>query len=162
MMFAGFTSTTVVRQSTAPDWGHVPLPSILYMNTVVLLISSITFELARRAVKRSASTLATMALIYGTLALGLLFVGGQLYAWQILAERGVYLASNPSSSTFYLLTAAHALHLCGGVLALTYIVGRMDSMKGARFRACLSAAALYWHFMAVLWLYILLLLVMRG
>jgi len=161
MMFAGFTSTIVVRQSSAPDWGHVTLPSVLYLNTLVLLASTITFEFARRAARRENKTAATTFILYATLALGLLFVGGQLYAWRILSDRGVYLASNPSSSTFYLLTAIHALHLTGGVLVLAYLVSRMESMKAVKFRACLSAASIYWHFMTALWLYILLLLVTR-
>lgn len=161
MMFAGFTSTIVVRQSAAADWGQVTLPSILYLNTFVLLASTLTFEIARRAAKREGGSSTTTFILYATLALGLLFVGGQLYAWKILVGHGVYLASNPSSSTFYLLTAIHALHLTGGVVALAYLVSRMGAMTAAKFRACLGAASLYWHFMTVLWLYILLLLVTR-
>ena len=162
MMFAGLTSTVVVRQSAAPDWGHVTLPSILYLNTLVLIVSTFTFEFARRSAKRGEKSALATTILYLTLALGLLFVGGQLLAWKTLVARGVYLASNPSSSTFYLLTAIHALHLTGGVLVLAYLVSRMDAMKVAKFRACLSAASIYWHFMTVLWLYILLLLVTRA
>jgi cytochrome c oxidase subunit 3 len=161
MMFAGLTSTIVVRQSAATDWGHVSVPSILYLNTLVLLLSSATFEFARRSANRAEANQSSSLILYGTLALGLLFVGGQLIAWRTLVERGVYLASNPSSSTFYLLTAIHALHLIGGVLVLAYLVSRMDAMKRAKFRACLGAASLYWHFMSALWLYILLILVTR-
>lgn len=158
MMFAGLTSTVVVRQSAAPDWGRVTLPSILYLNTLVLLISTVSFEIARRRAARDARF---TGVLYLTLTLGLLFVGGQLLAWNILESRGVYLATNPSSSTFYLLTAIHALHLAGGTIALAYLVTRVGLMSTAKFRACLSAAAVYWHFMTVLWLYILLLLVTR-
>jgi len=155
MIFAGLTSTVIVRQASGP-WGHTSLPSILYLNTVVLLSSSVTFELARR----NANGTGSMAL-YGTLALGLLFVGGQLYAWKMLVDRGVYLASNPSSSTFYLLTGVHALHLTGGILVLAYLVSRAGAMSAAKFRACIGAASVYWHFMSALWLYILMLLVTR-
>ena len=160
MMFAGLTSTIVVRGSSATDWGHTSLPAILYLNTFVLLVSTVTFEIARRQ-KNSPENTENSTLLYATLALGLLFVGGQLVAWKTLVERGVYLASNPSSSTFYLLTAIHALHLIGGVLVLAYLVSRMDTMIAAKFHACLGAASLYWHFMTGLWLYILLLLVTR-
>jgi cytochrome c oxidase subunit 3 len=161
MMFAGLTSTIVVRQSAGPDWGHVTLPSVLYLNTLVLLASTITFEIARRKARLRDSFSSVAVVLYATLALGLLFVVGQLYAWNTLADRGVYLATRPSSSTFYLLTAIHALHLTGGVLVLAYLVSRMDSMAVKKFRACLSAASLYWHFMTALWLYILAVLVTR-
>jgi cytochrome c oxidase subunit 3 len=159
MMFAGLTSTVVVRQSAAPDWGRVHLPSILYFNTVLLIFSTLTFEFA----KRSARALKNSArrILYATSALGLLFVVGQVLAWRVLASQGVYLASRPSSSTFYLLTAVHALHLIGGVLVVGYLVSRMQAMAPAKFRACLTAASTYWHFMTGLWLYILMLLITR-
>jgi cytochrome c oxidase subunit III len=162
MMFAGLTSTVVVRQAAGLDWVRTYIPSLLYLNTVVLLVSSVTFEFARHSVKIGlASTNRTAVALYTTLVLGLLFVTGQVVAWKTLVARGVYLASNPSSSTFYLLTAIHALHLMGGVLVLTYLVSRMDAMAAPKFRACIGAASLYWHFMSILWLYILLLLVTR-
>jgi cytochrome c oxidase subunit III len=159
MMFAGLTSTVVVRQASGPDFGHTTVPWILYLNTFVLLCSSVTFELARRKAKGGPESGSTA--LYATLVLGLLFVGGQLFAWKTLVDRGVYLASNPSSSTFYLLTAFHALHLLGGILVLAYLVSRVGAMTAAKFRACIGAAAVYWHFMAALWLYILLFLVTR-
>lgn len=161
MMFAAFTSTIVVRQSAGADWGHVTLPAVLYLNTFVLLASTITFEIARRRARLRNNFSSVAVVLYVTLALGLLFVAGQFYAWNTLADRGVYLATHPSSSTFYLLTAIHALHLTGGVLVLAYLVSRMDSMTVKKFRACLSAASLYWHFMTALWLYILVVLITR-
>ena len=160
MMFAGLTSTVVVRQASAPDFGHTTLPWILYLNTFVLLCSSVSFELARRHAKGTDVKSGSMAL-YATMVLGLLFVGGQILGWKMLVDRGVYLASNPSSSTFYLLTAFHALHLTGGILVLAYLLNRMGAMTVAKFRACIGAASVYWHFMAALWLYILLFLVTR-
>ena len=161
MMFAGLTSTVVVRQSAAPDWGHVHLPWVLYLNTVVLLISTVTFEIARRSSRRRGLSGSVTATLYGTMGLGLLFVAGQLFAWRTLVEQGIYLSSRPSSSTFYLLTAIHALHLTGGVLVLAYLVSRMSRMPLPKFKGCLAAAATYWHFMTGLWLYILVLLLTR-
>jgi cytochrome c oxidase subunit III len=159
MMFAGLTSTIVVRQSAGLDWVHTYVPPVLYFNTLILLASSVTFELARRSGKRN--LVRNTAALYATVGLGMLFVIGQAVAWKTLVSRGVYLASNPSSSTFYLLTAVHGLHLLGGVVVLAYIAMRMHSMNAPRFRSCIGAAALYWHFMSVLWLYVLLLLVTR-
>ena len=92
-----------------------------------------------------------------TVALGVAFLAGQLVVWRELAARGVYLATNPSSSFFYVLTAAHGVHLLGGVLALGYVVlhaGRMA--RGRERRTALDVTAIYWHFMDALWIYIFL------
>jgi len=75
--------------------------------------------------------------------------------------QGLFLASNPASDFFYILTALHGLHLLGGVTALGYVLGRLRPSDDAPPRAALSAASLYWHFMAVLWLYLLLVLTTR-
>ncbi len=141
MSFAALTSALVVRQSSAPDWQHITLPPLLYLNTLLLVASSGTLEWSRR---RQAP-----AGLLATLALGLLFVAGQILAWRRLGAQGVFLATGPSSAFFYLFTALHALHVLGGLGGLVYVQRRA---------AALNAAALYWHFMAVLWLYLLALL----
>jgi len=93
-----------------------------------------------------------------TLALGLLFIGGQVVAWRKLADQGLYLASTAGSSFFYLFTVLHALHLLGGIVALGYVLGCLLRTPHAPPVAAVSATALYWHFMDVLWLYLLLVL----
>lgn len=164
MLFAAFTSALVVRKGISNDWVRTELPHILWLNTAVLLASSLTFELARRAldggdrfsVERGARWL------YLTLALGIGFITGQLVAWRELAARGVYLATNPSSSFFYLLTAAHGVHLLGGIVALAYaaFVAR-KILAQPRKRITVDLTALYWHFMDGLWVYLLILLTVR-
>src|SRR2546429_1827625 len=151
MSFAALTSAMVVRQSGAPDWRHFHLPSILYANTAVLLISSLTLEWARR---RSAAGLSV------TLGLGLLFVAGQITAWRELSAQGLFLATAASSSFFYVFTALHALHVMGGLGAVGYLLQRR-LVAGRVAPTTFAATALYWHFMAVLWLYLLVLLVAR-
>lgn len=158
MVFAAFTSTMVIRQGIASDWNKVHLPHILYFNTLVLLASSVTIEICRRAIPGERRH--TIAL-YATTFLGAAFVAGQLVAWRELVHEGVYLASNPASSSFYLMTGAHGLHLLGGVLVLAYLLVRARKMGTARLRTSVSVAALYWHFMDGLWIYILLLLMVR-
>ena len=101
MLFASFTSALVVRQGLSDDWVSLALPRILWLNTAVLLVSSGTLELGCRALTRRMGASFTVWL-YGTTGLGLLFLAGQLAAWRELAARGVYLATNPSSSFFYL------------------------------------------------------------
>ena len=108
-----------MRQSAAPDWQHFQLPSILYWNTVLLLASSGTLELARRRVARDGDAAAVrsgLVLLWLTLGMGLLFVAGQVVAWRDLMAQGLFLATGPSTSFFYVFTVLHALHLLGGVV----------------------------------------------
>jgi len=161
MSFAALTSALIVRQGGAPDWRHLTLPSILYLNTGVLLASSVTLEVARRRValfmRGQKSSDANPALwLYLTLALGALFVCGQYIAWRQLRAQGLFLATNPNSSFFYVFTAAHGLHLLGGLGGLLRVIRKLDN--SSLRRSTLDATARYWHFMDVLWVYLLLLL----
>ena len=158
MLFAAFTSALVVRKGMSLDWVSTEVPRILWLNTIVLLASSLALELSRRAL--SAGRMVQFnRLLQFALVLGLGFLAGQWAAWTELAARGVYLATNPSSSFFYLLTAAHAIHLVGGVAALSLAVlrARRLALEPAR-RTLLDVTALYWHFMDALWIYIFFLL----
>ena len=137
MSFAAYTSALVVRQGSGGDWQHFQLPPILYLNTLLLLASSGTLEvgavggrLAADAGGRRGGRLAGSL----TLALGLLFIAGQVLAWRELAAQGLFLATNPSSAFFYVFTALHALHLLGGVVALGYVLGRLAAPPPARRR----------------------------
>lgn len=170
MSFAAYSSAMVIRQGPVPAWQHFELPSILYANTLVLLISSVTLEIARRRVGGPFDRLGRVDLshpdalrrqllwLYVTLALGLVFLAGQYLAWSQLSAQGVFLATSPGSSFFYVLTAVHALHLLGGLGALTYALRSLRSDDGPRPVNVLGAAALYWHFMAALWVYLFVIL----
>jgi cytochrome c oxidase subunit III len=160
MMFAAFTSALFVRKGSSLDWQTFTLPSILYFNTLLLAASSVTLEVARRRVAGFMGGLSQSASparwLYVTLFLGLLFVAGQYAAWLRLRGEGLYLATNPSSSFFYLLTVAHALHVLGGLGGLLYVIFRLH--KSILRRNQFVATARYWHFMGVLWMYLLILL----
>jgi cytochrome c oxidase subunit 3 len=161
MLFAAFTSAMVVRKGLNTDWISTSLPHILYVNTAILVASSVTLELSRRSLTRGLGG-RFAAWLYATLGLGLAFVGGQLSAWHALGARGVYLATNPSSSFFYLLTAAHGVHLLGGIAALFYLSLRARRIAvTAEKRTAVDVTAIYWHFMDGLWIYILALMMMR-
>ncbi len=158
MLFAAFSSALVVRKGLSSDWVATGLPRILWLNTLVLAASSLTLELSRRSLKVGLGT-RFARWWYGTAGLGLAFIGGQLIAWRQLAARGVYLGTNPSSSFFYLLTAAHGVHLLGGICALFYVVFRARRyVLAPEKRTAVDLTAIYWHFMDGLWIYILLLL----
>lgn len=157
MLFVAFTSAYIVRQGLGDDWRSTSLPPMIWINTLILLASSATAELARRrlflAEERQADSPPWLGI---TLVLGLGFLTGQIVVWRQLAEQGIFISTNPSSSFFYLLTGSHGIHLAGGVLAWLY-AGATALLQAplARRRIVLDLAAWYWHFMDVLWLYIL-------
>jgi cytochrome c oxidase subunit 3 len=165
MSFAAFSSALFVREGSM-DWTHIVLPSVLYLNTLILLASSATLEVARRSMTGS-SPLAShdagraRAWVFLTLLLGLAFCVGQLAAWRDLRAQGIYLATNPNSSFFYLLTFIHALHVFAGLAALVYLAGRLAAGRSVLRRAFFENTAIYWHFMAVLWVYLFLLCRMK-
>jgi cytochrome c oxidase subunit 3 len=164
MTFAAFTSALIVRQGSANDWTHLSLPPILYLNTLVLIASSVALEIARRQIDaymkgpRDQSAPPSRWL-YITLGLGLFFVAGQYVAWLQLRARGLFLASNPNSSFFYVLTGIHALHVSGGLGGLVRVIRRLN--KSVLRKSTLDATSHYWHFMDALWVYLLLLLWIR-
>jgi cytochrome c oxidase subunit III len=164
MSFAAFTSALVVRQGGSTDWRHLALPHILYLNTLILLASSMTLEIGRWRFRsffagEMGSKLRALHALYITLMLGILFIAGQYAAWLQLKAEGLYLATNPSSSFFYVFTAAHGLHVIGGMVGLIYVIRKLR--KSVLRRGTLAAASYYWHFMDVLWIYLLFLLWMK-
>lgn len=181
MIFVSYSSAYVVRQglptldpqtgTLVRDWLPLLLPNFLLVNTLVLLVSTLTMELARRQAIRTAlasgneSHAATRTETDGmpwlalTAILGLSFLAGQWLVWSELAAAGFYVDTSPSSSFFYLLTGMHGIHLFGGVLALLAAGAASLLRKSAVSRGIVvDATAWYWHFMTFLWVYILCLL----
>jgi cytochrome c oxidase subunit 3 len=178
MVFISLTSAYIVRQglptfdgasnSYVRDWGRVDLPwMLLAVNTAVLLLSSVTIELARRQVARavtlgagtSAGNERSFPWLGITVLLGFGFLAGQWLAWGELHARGFFVNTNPDSSFVFLLTIAHALHLAGGMIALLWAASASLLHKpAAERRIGVDITAWYWHFMAVLWIYVFALL----
>lgn len=183
MVFVSLTSAYVVRrglptfdnasQAYVHDWGFVQLPWLLLaINTAILLVSSITMEGARRDITRRAA-LAPVKSIPGvslgeekrfpwlaaTVVLGFGFLGGQWMAWKAIEARGFFVDTNPNSSFVYLLTATHAVHLMGGILALLWAgITAWRHKPVEERRIAVDVTAWYWHFMAALWIYVFALL----
>jgi len=182
MIFVSYSSAYIVRQglptldpatgTLVRDWLPLQLPSFLLINTLVLLVSTLTMELARRQAVRVALATGTiyssgtsrqdsnsMPWLALTAILGLSFLAGQWLVWRELAAHGFYVATSPSSSFFYLLTGMHGIHLFGGILALL-AAGAASLLRKATTTAAIvvDATAWYWHFMTFLWVYILCLL----
>jgi len=156
MFFMALISSYIVRKAD-PEWEPLVLPPLLWANTLVLLGSSFTLSRALGFL-RAAKTPEFSRWWSVTTLLGLLFLGGQLALWRQLAAAGVFVATNPASSFFYLLSAAHGLHLLGGVLALLYVSKR--SWQDARTTRTTAAevTGVYWHFMDGLWVFLVLIL----
>jgi cytochrome c oxidase subunit 3 len=127
------------------------------VNTGILLASSFTLEVARRRLSL-ADLLGFRKFWTVTAVLGFLFVGGQLIAWRQLVAQGIYIASNQASSFFYIFTAAHGVHLLGGVGALLYVLIRKVETANLSRSMAAEVASYYWHFMDGLWIFLLALL----
>ena len=162
MIFAGFTSAFVVRRGLSDDWVATYKPPILFVNTVILLLSSVLLDVSRRALRAHDRTKFNIWWT-GATALGILFLVGQAVAWIQLKNAGVFISTNPSSSFFYVLTAAHAFHLLGGVAALVYVdIQALRLRLGPAKRTAIDVSALYWHFVDGLWLYLMVLFYFWG
>ncbi len=162
MLFTALSSAYIVRAASSNDWQPLKMPRILLLSTTLILISSGTLETARRKLKDALCSAHKRWLLV-TVALGFGFLASQLLAWRQLVRQGVYVASNPHSSFFYLLTAAHGVHLLGGLIALVYLslrtrARRENPLAVAKRQAGADAVTLYWHFMDFLWLYLFVLL----
>lgn len=182
MFFVALVSAFFVRQSSGHfdihdnfvnDWRAMAVPPILWLNSAVLLLSSVTMEMARRqlfheidvmeewlglgrpAVKRAAPWL------IATLVLGLTFLAGQWVAWEQLVRQGYVLSSpNPSSHFFYLITGIHGLHLVLGIVALFGALVGLFTLKKVEFRqVAVDSVAWYWHTMGLFWAFLFVLLV---
>jgi cytochrome c oxidase subunit 3 len=182
MLFISFTAVYLIRRGflsldlsdTAyiQTWVPVRLPwTLLLANTIILMASSITIDLARREITREAA-LAPVQSIPGvslgderhfpwlalTTVLGLVFLAGQLFVWSKLSSRGFHLAGGTSSSFVYILTAMHGLHLAGGILALMFAnVASVLQRAVETRRIIVDITSWYWHCMTGLWIYILVL-----
>jgi cytochrome c oxidase subunit III len=156
MFFMALASAFIVSHG-GPRWEPVHVPFLLWINTAILISSSVTLELARRHLS-TGDILGYKNFWLVTTILGVLFLVGQVSAWRILVHQGIYLSSNPASSFFYVFTGAHATHLLGGVAALLFVAKRnFDRAKITRNLAA-ELTSYYWHFMDALWVFLLALL----
>ena len=164
MSFAALTSALFVREGSGySDWTHLILPRILWFNSFALILSSVTLERARHRIAdfmrgNLVSRSVPMAWLNATMGLGLLFVVGQYFAWLQLRSEGLYLPTNPNSSFFYVLTGVHAIHVLGGLGGLARVMFKFRSAVLPLRRSTMDATSYYWHFMGVLWMYLLFVL----
>jgi len=156
MLFLAFVSAFIVRRGLGEGWSAIRLPALIWVNTAMLLVSSFTLELARRAARRGRRDVGWMG---RTLLLGAMFLAGQTIAWKQLLGSGMSLGLNPYGSFFYLLTGCHAVHLAGGLVALVgAVLWPKDGTRKLSRAGAIRVSAIYWHFMTIVWVGIVALL----
>jgi len=155
VLFALFLSGNLMRQEVS-DWRTIPMPTIVWFNTALLALASLSLHrsvLAARTDKRALVDFWLM--VAGGATVG--FLIGQLTAWQQLSSSGYSLAANPANTFFYVLTGLHGLHILGGLVALgrtgtaAYGKAPLDKLQG-RIELC----AYYWHFLFIIWIGLLI------
>lgn len=156
MFFMALVSAYIVRKGlTNAHWIPLEVPRILWLNTAILVASS--FTMSRSRSRFLAADIESFRHWWSiTTILGIFFLVGQLIAWRQLVSAGLYLATNPSSSFFYVFTAAHGLHIFGGILALLSVAYR--PLHRLTRATATEVVAIYWHFMDGLWVFLFLLL----
>ncbi|HCM74796.1 MAG TPA: cytochrome oxidase subunit III [Cytophagales bacterium] len=160
MLFAALTSAYIVRQAEG-NWLYFNLPATLYWTTAVILVSSVTMQMAYWAAKNDQLE-RVKSLVVITTGLGVVFLVGQLVAWKDLVAQNVYFVGNPSGSFLYVLTGLHGLHI---VSALVYLI--IVLVSAYRFKihskslAQIEMCTTYWHFLGGLWLYLFIFLLLN-
>jgi cytochrome c oxidase subunit III len=153
-LFALFISAYSMRMVMV-DWRTMPVPGLLWFNTGVLVVSSVALQWAYVAARRDDMGNVIIGLCAGG-ASAITFLIGQLLAWQQLRAAGYFVASNPANSFFYMITAAHGLHLMGGLVALGRTTARVwRGAEMAQVRLSVELCAIYWHFLLLVWLVLL-------
>jgi cytochrome c oxidase subunit 3 len=153
-LFALLISAYSMRM-TMVDWRTLPVPKLLWFNTGVLVASSVALQWAYMAARRNDVDGVIIGLLVGGMS-AVIFLVGQLLAWQQLKVAGYFVASNPANSFFYLITAAHGLHLMGGLVALGRTTAKVwRGGEVARMRLSVELCAIYWHFLLLVWLVLL-------
>jgi cytochrome c oxidase subunit III len=162
MTFAALASTLILRHALSQDWVSLPVPRILWPNTVALLLSSVAIEFARRALKHGHRDRFNMLWWLG-IALGAVFLAGQTVAWLQLRAHGIYMRNNPSHGLFYILTWTHAAHAIGALIALLWVgVAALRFQLGPRKRTGVLISSIFWHFLDAMWLCLMALFVFWG
>ncbi|MBY0433086.1 MAG: cytochrome c oxidase subunit 3 [Cyclobacteriaceae bacterium] len=157
MLFASLTSAYIVREAEG-NWLYFELPSLFYYTSVVIVVSSITMQLAYFAAKKDqVERIKSMLVI--TALLGLLFLVGQFMAWGQLVRDSIYLVGNPSGSFLYVLTGLHGLHIISAVVFLLITLNSAFKLRtNSRNMAQIEMCTTYWHFLGALWIYLFIFL----
>ena len=156
MLFIGFTSALVFRRAAA-DWVPMHAPALVWVNSVLLALSSVALEVARRRL-RGVKYEGVLRWVGVTGVLGALFVAGQVQAWRQLAAQGVFMSTDPHSAFFYMLTGVHVVHVLAALVWFLTVWVRVRRRAYAPGSDGLGLFATFWHFLGGLWIYLLVVL----
>jgi len=161
MMFAGLTSAYVVSKSRADWMENFQMPTAFFISTALILLCSVAFVLAKKAIKKDDRNTTTLMLLV-TLVAGIGFVYFQLDGFKTLAASGAFPVGGAGSITIsflYIIVIAHLAHLAGGVISLLIIIYNHFKQKYNSGQTLgIELGAMYWHFLDFLWLYLFLFL----
>ncbi len=159
MMFAGLTSAYIVKRNQA-NWQTFELPQLFWYSTVAIILSSITIFLAERAFKQREMK-KYRSFLSATVVLGVLFIVLQSLGFQQLWEKGITLQASVSYSFLYVIIGLHAAHVLSGILALILLFAKAFSTKTRNYNSVpVELVSTYWHFVDILWIYLLIFLMM--
>jgi len=150
-IFGLLTAAYFIRMTYA-DWQSLPIPALLWLNTAILILSSVALQWARTSAGHQQADRVRRGLLAGG-ALAFAFLVGQFLVWQQLGSLGYFVDTNPSNSFFYLITGLHGLHLLGGLVA--WLRASLRLWRGAetdKIRMSVELCAVYWHFLLLVWL----------
>ncbi len=159
MIFASLTSAYLVKRGDG-NWRVFDLPQMFYYTSAVILVSSITMQMAVRAARRD-QLKTVISLLWFTLIMGLLFLGGQFMAWGDMISNNVYFTGgNPSESFIYVLSGLHWVHLISGIIFIGIILYNTHKFRiHSKAMVRLEMANTYWHFLGALWIYLFVFLI---
>jgi cytochrome c oxidase subunit III len=136
----------------AADWRSLPVPWLLWLNTVMLILSSVALQWAWGGARWGQIDVVWIGLLAGG-GFAFAFLAGQLLAWQQLAAAGYFAATNPAAAFFYLITAVHGLHLLGGLVAWGRTIAKVrGGCEVGQVRLSVELCTIYWHFLLLIWL----------
>lgn len=159
MMFAGLTSAYIVKRNQA-NWADFALPVAFYFSTVAILASSATVWLAQRSFKERLMQRYRIYMAV-TLVLGLIFMALQVLGFSQLVQNGITIKGNVSWSFLYVIVGLHAVHVIGGIIALIVMSLKAFSARVRNYSIIpVELLSTYWHFVDILWIYLLLFLIM--
>ncbi len=160
MIFAAMTSAHIVRQADG-NWMEYDMPSMLWVTSGIIIVSSITMHWAYLAAKKDNYGQVKIAMVL-TVLLSIAFIVGQFGAWKELVAAGVFFVGNPSGSFLYVFTGLHLLHLVSGIFYLLYILVKSLRQKiNSKNMLNIEMCSTYWHFLGGLWIYLFIFLLMN-
>ena len=156
MTFGAMITVFIGRSQAEKFWGHLQVPSVLWLTTAVLLASSATFEIARLHLKAGEQHV-FFRYTAVTAALGFAFLVGQIAAWLQILHSGIVLARNPHSWFVFLFTGLHGAHIVVGLAGLLYLLQRTRRpVTGPKYnmmtRVVANGVAIFWHYLDFVWL----------